>query len=183
MIKNTTIAVLGIACILLFIFRPTNTITDNSKIEELTKTILEDKLLLMEKDELLQSLNDSLKRTKHQDSITISKLKYKPVKELEAIKDSYIERGTDSTELLQTVTKFQELDFCKDQNKLLTEIVNVQKITINDLNDLMSVYDERSEEIELRDKECRKKVIKARIVTGVTIAGAVLIIIFALSGS
>jgi len=123
-------------------------------------------------------------------SIEILALQSRSVKELELERQKYIIPGTDSSELLQTVEKFKELDHCREQSQYQISIIKAQNIEIENFEKMILAYENKEQTMlkMLRDretkiynieKEHRKELIKTKIIAGLTvvllIAGAVFI--------
>jgi len=184
MIKNITIIILGFTAVLLIVFRPqSEPITNTAELNRLSHEILESKWRIMDLTDSVTTYKDSLTATGAAFDDTIKELRNKPAKELEIIKYRYIERGTDSSELLQTVTKFNELDQCNEQGRLKNNIIRQQSIKITVLDELVETLEERAAVVAdgmvQRDKQHKKELRKTKIMAGVVVGLVVVLALLA----
>lgn len=135
----------------------------------------------------IDSLQDAVRRNDSLHSVEILAIQTKTQKELKAIRENYIVSGSDSSELLQEVTLYKELDHCTEQRELGLITIRSQQIKINNLDGIIESYQfkesiynrmiaDRDKRIGEIEKTHKKELTKTKI-----LAGVIVVIVISLS--
>jgi len=185
MLKNLTIVILGIG-ILLILFWPKKPDPENPQIGILTEKIKVQKSTIKVMEDAAKIIKDKYLTMQRNHRVEIGKLKNKPVKELTVIKYKYIEKGSDSAELIQTVTKFKELDQCNAERNTLNELVKAKSIVVTNFKIQVTSLEDRADEVnkemKARERSYTKEIRKTRIIAGASVGILILLLFFSLSG-